>query len=46
VTHQAIEARAARHQLEEILDTLGQPWPWHAALSRLIDLWLCVEEAA
>jgi hypothetical protein len=37
------QARAARHQLESPLDALG--WRWHPGLSRLIDLWLVVEEA-
>lgn len=39
------QAREARHQIEALLDTLGRPWPWHAGLSRLIDLWVIVEEA-
>ena len=39
------EARAARRQVEDILDQLGKPWPWSRNLSRLIDLWLIMEEA-
>lgn len=38
-------ARAARAQIEEILDSLGQPWPWHAGASRLLDYWLTAEES-
>lgn len=41
----AEQAGAARHQIEDLLDSLGRPWPWHAGLSRLIDMWVIVEEA-
>lgn len=39
-------ARAGRRQIEEILDGLGSPWPWNPMLSRILDLWLIVEEPA
>jgi hypothetical protein len=42
----ADQARVARAVVECALDGLGQPWPWHPGASRLIDLWLAVEDAA
>jgi hypothetical protein len=39
-------AREARRQVEKLLDALGGPWPWHLGASRLIDLWLVVEESS
>jgi hypothetical protein len=34
----------ARAHLEQILDGLG--WRWHPVLSKLVGLWLIVEEGA
>lgn len=39
------QAREARGEAEHALDRLGQPWPWHSGLSRLIDLWILLEES-
>jgi hypothetical protein len=43
---QQAAARAARRGVEDALDGLGRPWPWHLGLSRLIDMWVIAEEAA
>jgi hypothetical protein len=39
------QAREARRQTEDALDQLGTPWPWRAGLSKLLDLWIFVEES-
>ena len=38
----AARARAGRRVLEDALDSAG--WPWAVAISRLIDLWITIED--
>lgn len=38
------EARAARRQIETALGPDVRRWPWSIGVSRLLDLWLVLEE--
>ena len=40
----ARQARAARGQVEDALGHDVRRWPWTLGASRLIDLWLAIEE--
>jgi hypothetical protein len=44
VTRRQREARAARSQLEAALEPDVRDWPWSMGTSRLLDLWIVIEE--
>src|SRR4030095_15577430 len=44
-SHVMNDQRGPRGDVEHLLDALGRPWPWNAALSHLLDLAVLVEEA-
>jgi hypothetical protein len=44
VNARKVEARAARSQIEHALGPDVRRWSWSSGVSRLLDLWLVLEE--